>query len=74
MKKKKHSEICSFKGLPAEDCHVCGKIDPYLEEKQAKQMKNLIANMRKKVNKNFAKEKDLFTPIFEEMKRLILSE
>lgn len=69
---KNHSEICSVKGLPVEDYPVCGKLDPYLEEKQAKQMKNLIANMRKKVNKNFAKEKDLFTPIFEEMKKIIL--
>lgn len=53
---------------------ICGKINPYFEEQQEEQLKNLIANMRKKVRVHFSKEKELFDPIFTEMKRIILDE
>lgn len=33
---KNHSEICSFKGLPAEGGHVCGKFDPYPKEEHCR--------------------------------------
>jgi len=47
------------------------KINPYLEEEQAKQLKNVIENMQKKVRKHFSKEKELFTPVFNKMREII---
>lgn len=61
------------KGLSMEES-INKIVNSYLEEEQEKQLKNLISNMKKKINKNFKKEKDLFNPIFEEMKRMVLND